>query len=281
MSDRILEKQAAPCNSSRRNEAPRDDVGSPENDELVEVEVAASLLKLSVSELECRAACGLPPKPVSTRPLTYSKDELVDYGCQKWRSNLNFERIGSRSFASQNPAANTSYQYRQFIRQYDDAVPHASTHAITITFERQKQDHWVGASTAQFNEEIGDVLRDKTWLAMAQTLRGFAKIHSLKGKRARSEYPFWLQGERYSKHGVSEVDLHLHGCLFVSPQALPNFNSRQPAFEGRLMSAFEKCFGMPIDFKIEENDSGWRNYPLKHLSKDVRAFEWFITNIEP
>ena len=262
--------------------------------DLIDVDTAARFLGLSKSDLECRANTCLSPHFLTRHPLTYLFDTLVDYACDKKLSNLAADRAGAERRTSRaQPAGNipndpklarlaTGRDYKLFLRSIEDEIPHPATHAITISFN-QHGTAYAGMAPRQFNEVIGSDLRSATIKAMGMTLRRFAGVYSLYGRQAKSDYPFWLQGERYSKQRVSEVYLHLHGSLFIPPSILGDFTKRLPYFEGYLVEAFEKAL-CPVDVMLEEtktDDGGFSDYSLKHINTDVRAFEWFVSNVRP
>jgi hypothetical protein len=260
--------------------------------DLVDADTAARFLRLSKSDLECRANANLSPQYLTRHPLTYLSETLVDYACDKKLSNLAADRAGAERRTSRaQPAGNipndpklarlaTGRDYKLFLRSIEDEIPHPATHAITISFNRHGTEY-AGMAPRQFNEEVGGLLRQATINGMGMTLRRFAKVYSLYGWRSKSNYPFWLQGERYSKQRVSEVYLHLHGSLFIPPSKLDDFTKKVPYFEGYLVEAFKKSL-CPVDLLLEEiktDDGGFSNYSLKHINTDVRAFEWFVTNV--
>jgi len=262
--------------------------------DLIDADTAAKFLGLSRSDLECRANTSLSPQFLTRHPLTYLAETLVDYASEKKLSNIAADkaRAGRRTSHVQ-PAGNvpddpklallaTGRDYRLFLRSIENEIPHPVTHAITITFNRHGTEY-AGMAPRQFNEEIGGDLRSATIKAMGMTLRRYAGIYSLYGRHSKSNYPFWLQGERYSKQRVSEVYLHLHGSLFIPPSKLDDFTKKLPYFEGNLAEAFKKSL-CPVDLLFEEvktDDDGFSNYSLKHINTDVRAFEWFVTNVKP
>jgi len=262
--------------------------------DLIDADTAAKFLGHSRSDLECRANTNLSPQCLTRHPLTYLAETLVDYACDKKLSNLAADRAGAERRTSRaQPAGNipndpklarlaTGRDYKLFLRSIEDEIPHPATHAITISFN-QHGTAYAGMAARQFNEEVGGLLRQATIKAMGMTLRRFAGIYSLYGRHSKSNYPFWLQGERYSKHRVSEVYLHLHGSLFIPPSKLDGFTKKLPYFEGYLAAAFEKAL-CPVDVMLEEtktDDGGFSDYSLKHINTDVRAFEWFVSNVRP
>lgn len=267
------------------------DSGSQIHDaaEIIDAETAAKFLRMTKSELECRAQNQLPPQFISRHPLTYLSEVLVDYACDMWLSNIKNNELRDRNAATQSVHEGnltgqpklvrmaSKLDYQLFFRSVEDQIANPATHAVTISFNLHGTD-FAGMTAQQFNGIVGPRLRTDSKKAMARTFRRFAGIHDLYGHRARTNYPFWLQGERYTKHGLNETHLHLHGRLFVEPTLLDEFTAKQLEFEMCLAESFRKYL-CPVDILIEPDDGGYANYSLKHISNDVASTEWFVTNM--
>ncbi|WP_417480931.1 hypothetical protein [Maricaulis sp.] len=259
-------------------------------DLLIDVKTAALFLNETVSGLECQARTREGPRFVSVDPLRYLHADLVNYAIERLDATTRFASCHrAKSAAVATPEGNvkadrigvaqaTSSDYKKLISSFESCTPNRASHAVTISFD-PRGSRFEGLGVQAFNEEVGSLLKPTTQKIIGRLLWRLAKIHKFADYRGRNEYPFWLLGERISKHAVSEVRLHWHGRLFLAGRQLECFQKCQPEVEELLQAEFRRWL-CGVSIKIEPDDGGFGQYPLKHISKDVMTTEWFITNLK-
>ena len=259
---------------------------SYDDDILFDVKTAAQFLHETVSGLESQARTGVGPRFISMDPLRYHPDDLLKYAKER-AAGASQRKLKSSTAApvegniKSDPVAvpqAKSIDYKSLISSFERHTPNNASHAVTISFKPQ-DSRFAGLSVTGFNEMVGSVLRPTTQKIIGRLMRRLAKIHEFDGYRGRTEYPFWILGERISKHAVSEVRLHWHGRLFLAGRQLECFEQRKKEIKALLKAEFERRL-CTASIKIEKDNSGFAEYPLKHISKDVMNLEWFITNLK-
>ena len=265
----------------------REPVAASYDDEiLIDARTAAKFLHETVSGLESQARTGVGPRFISMDPLRYHPDDLLKYANEKMagasqRKSKSSTAVTVEGNIKGDPVAvpqATNTDYKNLISSFERHTPNEASHAVTISFKPQ-DERFAGLSVTGFNEMVGSVLRPTTQKIIGRLMRQLAKIHKFDGYRGRTEYPFWILGERISKHAVSEVRLHWHGRLFLAGSQLECFEQHQAAVEAFLKAEFERRL-CTASIEIKKDDRGFAEYPLKHISRDVKNLEWFITNLK-
>lgn len=172
----------------------------------------------------------------------------------------------------------TKGDYFEFIRGLEANSANPASFAVTVSFE-PKSSEYAAYTVREFNEIVGPMIVPTSRRIIGKMIKKFTSYRTLDSRRAKSHLPFWLLGERYSKHGLEEVRLHLHGRLFFAGDEFMCFARRQAEFENYASQEFEKAI-CPVSIMIKRDYGNFENYAAKHLSKDVRATEWLITNLK-
>lgn len=172
----------------------------------------------------------------------------------------------------------TKWDYFEFIRSLEANTANPASFAVTIAFE-PKGSAYESYSIGEFNETVGAILVPKARTIVGKMVKKFSGYRTIDSHRSRTLLPFWLLGERFSKHGLEEVRLHLHGRLFFVGDEFMCFARRQAEFENYASQEFEKAI-CPVSIVIKRDYGNFESYAAKHLSKDDRAFDWLITNLK-